>query len=120
MSLDTRISPEDRATVTADVAASTAEPTRAGVAVVVVTHQSEDVIDGCLRSVPAAMTGIDRWLVVVVDNASTDATVARAAAVGQPTTTVVALDTNAGYAAAMSFLTRSMVARSLVTWHRFG
>jgi GT2 family glycosyltransferase/glycosyltransferase involved in cell wall biosynthesis len=72
-----------------------------GVTVVVVTYESEEVIEGCLRSVPAALVGIDSWTLVVVDNASCDATVERARAAA-PDATVLALDTNHGYAAAIN------------------
>jgi GT2 family glycosyltransferase len=44
--------------------------------VVIVTYCSAEDIGGCLASLPAALRGCEPWRVVVVDNASTDATVA--------------------------------------------
>lgn len=68
---------------------------------VVVTHRSATVIADCLRSIPDAMDGVERWHVVVVDNASDDSTL-REVGAAAPGATVVALATNDGYAAAIN------------------
>lgn len=57
-------------------AGSTARPVR--VAVVVVSYESADVIEGCLRSIPKAARGVELVSVVVVDNSSTDDSIQRA------------------------------------------
>lgn len=44
------------------------------VAVVLVTYNSADVIERCLRAIPAALGGLRRTRVIVVDNASADGT----------------------------------------------
>ncbi len=80
-----------------------AEPRRLvrPLAVVVVTYQSADVVEGCLAALPQALSGAGESRVVVVDNASTDSTrevVARVA----PTATVVARSTNDGFAAGVN------------------
>ena len=46
------------------------------VLVVVVTHQSAQVVQECLRSIPAAVSDGPEATTVVVDNASTDETLA--------------------------------------------
>jgi N-acetylglucosaminyl-diphospho-decaprenol L-rhamnosyltransferase len=68
--------------------------------VVVVTHQSADVIGDCLAALPEAFGG---WSlrVAVVDNASVDDTVAVARSVA-PDSTIVASDHNSGYAAGIN------------------
>jgi N-acetylglucosaminyl-diphospho-decaprenol L-rhamnosyltransferase len=68
-------------------------PDPATLAVVVVTYESAAVIASCLAAL-APIAGLE---VVIVDNASTDATVALARAAGHP---VVVLDRNRGFAAA--------------------
>jgi GT2 family glycosyltransferase len=79
------------------------EPTvRPRIAVVIVTYNSADVLDGCLRSlVPSA--GVDIAAVVVVDNNSRDESVAvaKAAADVLPVQSVQT-GRNAGYAAAIN------------------
>ncbi|WP_434446144.1 glycosyltransferase [Lentzea sp. E54] len=66
---------------------------RSPVAVVIVTYQSEQVIAGCLDSLP------DDVKVIVVDNASTDATVAAAT---RPGVQIVRNPVNAGFAAGVN------------------
>jgi GT2 family glycosyltransferase len=68
--------------------------------IVIVTHNSADVIEGCLASLPDAFAETMGRL-VVVDNSSWDRTVevARAAA---PDAVVVERDDNAGYAAGIN------------------
>ena len=51
--------------------APTAAPQRP-LTVVTVAYNSADVLAGLLDSLPAALAGVDRWNVVVVDNASAD------------------------------------------------
>jgi GT2 family glycosyltransferase len=74
----------------------------ARVAVVVVTYNSSDVLDGCLRSLGDGASGVDLTAVVVADNASRDDSVAIAErSTGIPVRTVQ-LGRNAGYAAAVN------------------
>ncbi len=76
-----------------------ASPVR--VAVVVVTYQSEREIGDCLVSLRGAADGVEVASVVVVDNASTDGTLARASA-AMPEALIVADEQNRGYAAAIN------------------
>ena len=66
---------------------------RSPVAVVIVTYQSEQVVEGCLNSLP------DDVKVIVVDNASTDTTVALAT---RPGVQIVRNPVNAGFAAGVN------------------
>ncbi len=70
------------------------------VAVVVVTHNSSDVVEGLVGSLPAGMAEVS-WHLVVADNASADDSLAvlRGCA---PDATVVALPDNRGYAAGIN------------------
>ena len=70
------------------------------VLVVIVTYNSEAVIGSCLSALPAS-AGAGSLDVVVVDNASTDDTLAVVQAC-RPGTAVVRLPCNAGYAAAIN------------------
>jgi N-acetylglucosaminyl-diphospho-decaprenol L-rhamnosyltransferase len=72
----------------------------ARVAVVIVTYNSADILDECLRSVAAST--VDLAAVVVADNASKDDSVAIAAAAGDLPVQVVQLGRNAGYGAAVN------------------
>jgi N-acetylglucosaminyl-diphospho-decaprenol L-rhamnosyltransferase len=74
----------------------------AGVAVVTVTHNSSSYIGGLMRSVTAWLPGAR---VVVVDNASTDDSVALAVAAGA---TVIELEENAGFARACNIGVRTV------------
>ena len=77
------------------------ETTTPAVSVVVVTYNSERVLPEFLSSLPAGMEGVGDHELVVVDNASTDATldvVARQA----PDAVVVALPHNRGFAAGVN------------------
>lgn len=74
-----------------------AQPT----AVVIVTHQSASVVAGCLRSLPGALAGVADVQVIVVDNASTDGTVAEVRRVA-PRAEVLAQGDNRGYAAGVN------------------
>jgi len=69
--------------------------------VLVVTFRSADVIEGCLRALPAALEGCGRVGVIVVDNASTDQTVEVVGRV-RPDAPVVQTGANLGYAAAIN------------------
>ncbi|MGW4793195.1 glycosyltransferase family 2 protein [Nonomuraea sp. NPDC004297] len=71
------------------------------VAVVIVTYNSADVLEGCLGSLRAGAEGVELAEVVVADNASKDASTAVAARAGLPVT-VVQVGRNAGYAAAIN------------------
>ena len=72
------------------------------IAVVIVTHNSADVVGGCLASLPEGAKDVELTDVIVVDNASTDESlrIAKEAA-GQPVE-IVQLDRNAGYAAGLN------------------
>jgi GT2 family glycosyltransferase len=69
--------------------------------VVIVTHNSADIIGGCLRTLPAGLAGIEGWELVIVDNGSTDATLERVGhAEGQAH--ILRQPDNRGYAAAIN------------------
>jgi GT2 family glycosyltransferase len=69
------------------------------IAIVIVTHNSADVLAGCLAALPEGAKGVETTDVIVVDNASTDESLRIAKeAVGLPVQ-IVQLDVNAGYAA---------------------
>jgi GT2 family glycosyltransferase len=72
------------------------------VAVVVVTHNSARELPDCLAALDDAFDGVESWAVVVVDNASTDHTVAIASGFDREGCIVVELGRNAGYAAAIN------------------
>ncbi|MEV0309276.1 glycosyltransferase family 2 protein [Nonomuraea fuscirosea] len=72
------------------------------VAVVIVTYNSADVLQGCLDSLPAGAAGVELAAVVVADNASKDDSTALAAARADLPVTVVQVGRNAGYAAAIN------------------
>jgi N-acetylglucosaminyl-diphospho-decaprenol L-rhamnosyltransferase len=79
----------------------TSEPDRvARVAIVIVTYNSADVLDGCLRSL--CSSGVHLSAVVVADNASKDESVAIAEAATDLPIQIVQLGRNAGYAAAVN------------------
>jgi GT2 family glycosyltransferase len=71
------------------------------VVLVVVTWNSARHLPALLGSLPEACEGIDRWALVVVDNASSDDTVS---AVGRevPSATLIEMGVNAGYGAAVN------------------
>lgn len=71
------------------------------IAVAVVTHDSEDVLPGLLDSLPAALSGVPDWRLVVADNASTDRSVDLVRR-RVPDALVVHLGTNRGYAAGVN------------------
>jgi GT2 family glycosyltransferase len=75
-----------------------ADTTRPEASVIVVTHNNESLIADCLRSIDAAIR-INRYETVVVDNASSDGTLAAIPADVRPPH-VIALDSNVGFAAA--------------------
>ena len=71
-----------------------------GVAVVIVTYNSHQWIDGCIASLGEGLAGVD-WHLVVVDNASADDTLQRVVRIA-PDATVVQTGRNAGYAAGIN------------------
>ena len=71
------------------------------VAVVVVTFNSVDVIGGCLDSLSAALAGVERSTVIVVDNQSTDGTCGLVERHRLPVQ-LVRLGRNGGYAAGIN------------------
>jgi N-acetylglucosaminyl-diphospho-decaprenol L-rhamnosyltransferase len=73
-------------------------PRLSRIAVVIVTHNSADVLADCLASLPGGAKDVELTEVLVVDNASTDESL-RIAKEAWPPVEIVQLDTNAGYAA---------------------
>jgi GT2 family glycosyltransferase len=71
------------------------------VVVVIVTHDSADVLTGCLDSLRGGMEGIEQWDVLVVDNASSDSTIDIAADAAVAPRFIVS-PTNSGYAAGVN------------------
>ncbi|WP_440100467.1 glycosyltransferase [Streptosporangium sp. H16] len=78
-----------------------AVPDRLPLAVVIVTYSSGKVVEGCLRSLDAALAGAGPARVVVVDNASPDDTVERVREVA-PEAEVIQTGRNAGFAAGVN------------------
>jgi len=76
--------------------------TRPSVAVVVVTYNSADVVDDCLRSISLGMAGVGLAEVVVVDNDSTDETVRIVKGFTALPVTLVQTGRNGGYAAGIN------------------
>ncbi|WP_329089248.1 MULTISPECIES: glycosyltransferase [unclassified Streptosporangium] len=70
-------------------------------AIVIVTYSSGEVVEGCLRSLDAALAGAGPARVVVVDNASADDTVERVREVA-PEAEVIQTGRNAGFAAGVN------------------
>jgi N-acetylglucosaminyl-diphospho-decaprenol L-rhamnosyltransferase len=70
------------------------------IAVVVVTFNSENDVEGLVASLPEGLAGFD-WQLVVADNASSDGTVKLVRDVA-PAATVVEVGRNAGYAAGIN------------------
>jgi N-acetylglucosaminyl-diphospho-decaprenol L-rhamnosyltransferase len=68
------------------------------IAIVVVTYNSADVLEGCLRSLPDAAQGVTLTDIVVADNASSDDSV-RIALESTAPVRIVHVGCNAGYAA---------------------
>jgi GT2 family glycosyltransferase/peptidoglycan/xylan/chitin deacetylase (PgdA/CDA1 family) len=75
---------------------------RPSIAIVIVTYNSADVLGGCLASLPSGTAGVDVPAVVVVDNASTDRTLAIATDSGDVQVRTVELGVNVGYAAGIN------------------
>lgn len=78
-----------------------AVPDRLPLALVIVTYSSGKVIEGCLRSLDAALADAGPARIVVVDNASADDTVARVREVA-PEAEVIQTGRNAGFAAGVN------------------
>ncbi|MFB9674798.1 glycosyltransferase [Streptosporangium vulgare] len=78
-----------------------AVPDRPPLAIVIVTYSSGKVVEGCLRSLDAALAGAGPARVVVVDNASPDDTVERVREVA-PGAEVIQTGRNAGFAAGVN------------------
>ena len=75
--------------------------TASSVAVIIVTYNSADVIGDCLDSLRAALMGVERAIVIVVDNHSTDSTCALVEQ-HDVSTCLVRLARNDGYAAGIN------------------
>lgn len=83
--------------------ASLGTPPRAasGLAIIIVTYNSAAVLPGLLDSLPAGLSGIERFETIVVDNDSRDDSIDIALA--HPTQpTIIRMGRNAGYAAAIN------------------
>ncbi len=78
-----------------------AVPDRPPLAVVIVTYSSGKIVEGCLRSLDAALAGAGPARIVVVDNASADDTVERVREVA-PEAEVIQNGRNAGFAAGVN------------------
>lgn len=72
-----------------------------GVALIVVTYRSANVLPGFLAALPQALEGVDGAEVIAVDNASDDAS-ARIAAESPAVDRLLVLDGNRGYAAGIN------------------
>ncbi|MDY7106584.1 MAG: glycosyltransferase family 2 protein [Actinomycetota bacterium] len=81
------------------------------VSVVIVSYRSADVLEPCLRSVCAAMAGLDGEI-IVVDNASPDDS--RAVAAAMPGVRVLGLDDNLGFGPAVNRGAAASAGRHLV------
>lgn len=77
---------------------------RARIAIVIITYNSADVLDACLRSIPGCAPDADVVEVVVADNASTDDTlrIAKESTVSTIPVRIVQVGRNAGYAAGIN------------------
>ena len=71
------------------------------VTIIIVTHNSASVVSECLDALASAVSGASSWDLVVVDNASDDATPALVRRLA-PQATVIETGENAGYAAAIN------------------
>jgi GT2 family glycosyltransferase len=71
------------------------------VVLVVVTHNSADVLPAFAEALPAAVDGVDRWRLVVADNASSDGTVELARRL-LPDALIVETGDNFGYSAGIN------------------
>ncbi len=71
------------------------------VAIVAVTYNSAELLPALLGSLDSALSGIDRFQILVADNASTDETLDVTRRL-RPDTMIVELDSNRGYAAGIN------------------
>ena len=71
------------------------------IALVIVTFNSAKVIEGCLAALPSALRDAGKSRVIIVDNASTDETLARVAA-AMPSADIVRRRENGGFAAGVN------------------
>ena len=71
------------------------------IALVIVTFNSAEVIEGCLAALPSALRDAGKSRVVIVDNDSTDDTLARVAA-AMPSAEIVRRRDNGGFAAGVN------------------
>ena len=95
-----------RLETSSDLAPHADERAESRVAVIVVTWNSAAVLEGLLRSLPEGLAGVP-WILTVVDNASSDETVALAEKwlrenEGSVEGAVISTGRNAGYAAAIN------------------
>jgi GT2 family glycosyltransferase/glycosyltransferase involved in cell wall biosynthesis len=90
---------------------TSAQPASTELTVVIVTHNSSAVIADCLTGLDAALQGVDRWNLVVVDNASDDNSATAVESLA-PSATVIRMGHNAGYAAAINEALKSRGGRA--------
>ena len=81
--------------------AETVSPGSPSVSIVIVTFRSARLLPDLFRSLPTAMADLPDYEIVVVDNASGDETLAVVRELA-PGASVIALDTNRGYAAGVN------------------
>ncbi len=77
------------------------------VTIALVTYNSAALLPECIAALPAAMDGVGRWRLVVVDNDSRDATL-EVVARDAPDALVIAPGRNAGYAAGINTATAAL------------
>lgn len=85
----------------------------ARIAVVIVTHNSADVLADCLAAIPDGAKGVDLSDVVIVDNASTDESVRVATDAVELPLRIVRLGANRGYAAGFNVGVEALAGREL-------
>jgi GT2 family glycosyltransferase/glycosyltransferase involved in cell wall biosynthesis len=111
--------PSSPAIVLRPLQRDTAQPAGTGsrrapsVALVIVTYHSARLLPELFESLPAAMAGVPDYEVVIVDNASGDDTLA-VASQHAPGATVIALESNRGYAAGINAGIRAAGARDAI------
>jgi N-acetylglucosaminyl-diphospho-decaprenol L-rhamnosyltransferase len=83
------------------------------VTIALVTYNSAALLPDCLAALPAAMEGIERWRLVVVDNDSHDETL-EVVARDAPDALVIAPGRNAGYAAGINTATAALASDAVL------
>lgn len=83
------------------------------VTIALVTYNSAALLPDCLAALPAAMRGIERWRLVVVDNDSHDETL-EVVARDAPDALVIAPGRNAGYAVGINTATAALASDAVL------